>query len=301
MASVFALNNYELLVRTVVWVYRAYRSRGFSYDYFASELEAWFDAVRKYLPPPSAEPIGAVYRWMCDHHRDFVELAGAPPRSLLTLDPGWQPFREEFLAALRRGDHRAALRMSEERVKDARDVVALYLEVFQPAMYEIGAFWECGDVSVAQEHLATAIVGRIMASLYPQILGQARLKGRAVITAVPNEQHELGARMAADLLEIDGWDVRYLGANTPIEDLLLMIQAVRPVFVGLSVSVTFNVHRAQQVVSAIRSVSDFQNTRVLAGGRVFLEMPRVGGSIGADGVAGSATEAVEVARQWWKA
>jgi len=34
-------------------------------------------------------------------------------------------------------------------------------------MYRIGLFWERNDISVAEEHVATAIIGRITAALYP--------------------------------------------------------------------------------------------------------------------------------------
>ncbi len=45
MATVFSIGNYELLARTVPWVYRAYSAHNFSYDYFPLELKTWVDAI----------------------------------------------------------------------------------------------------------------------------------------------------------------------------------------------------------------------------------------------------------------
>jgi methanogenic corrinoid protein MtbC1 len=53
-----------------------------------------------------------------------------------------------------------------------------------------------------------------MVDIYP-----SQAKGKAVITAAPNEFYEIGAWMISDILEFDGWEVRYLGANTPVNDL----------------------------------------------------------------------------------
>jgi hypothetical protein len=57
MLTVFRLNNYDLLVRTVPWVYRAYHSRGFSYDYFPIELLSWKSAVTNCIGESEAAPI----------------------------------------------------------------------------------------------------------------------------------------------------------------------------------------------------------------------------------------------------
>ncbi|MDD3258185.1 MAG: hypothetical protein PHN97_01925, partial [Smithellaceae bacterium] len=51
MSTVFEFNSFELLVKTVPWVYRSYHSHGFSFDYFPLELEAWKKAVSQFLSP----------------------------------------------------------------------------------------------------------------------------------------------------------------------------------------------------------------------------------------------------------
>ena len=55
MITVFKIGSYELLARTVPWVYRAYHARGFSYDYFPVELAAWKHAVERCLGDNSNE------------------------------------------------------------------------------------------------------------------------------------------------------------------------------------------------------------------------------------------------------
>ncbi len=50
MATVLTLGNYQLLARTLPWVYRAYHNRTFSFDYFPLELRHWIAAVEHFIP-----------------------------------------------------------------------------------------------------------------------------------------------------------------------------------------------------------------------------------------------------------
>jgi len=79
-----------------------------------------------------------------------------------------------------------------------------FVHVVQPAMYAVGARWENGLFSVAQEHLASAMVSRIMTSVSSFGFSSAPHRGKAVISSAVNEFHEIGAWMIASCLESDG-------------------------------------------------------------------------------------------------
>ncbi len=64
MESVFTLFNPEVLVETILWVFRAYRSHGFSRTYWPAQLEAWLVVLKEQLPPNTFEEIYPYYRWM---------------------------------------------------------------------------------------------------------------------------------------------------------------------------------------------------------------------------------------------
>lgn len=298
MSNVFFLNQYELLVKTMVWVYRIYHTRGFSYDYFPFELRAWIDAVERYLAPEHQEQILAIYQWMIRSHTAMISLAeqasDRPGKELLTRDGRMQ----RFLDALLGGDQAEALVMAHE-IKDLAGFEAFLLEVRQPSMYEIGNLWEKGVVSVAQEHLASSIVGRVLLELYTAILVLASkpVRGRAVITAAPNEFHEIGAWMVSDLLELDGWQIRYLGANASQEDLLQLLDDFDPQLLALSVTMPFNLDKVKDIITEVRKKEAHRSMKIMVGGGVFLTMPDIWSELGADAAAGDAREATLVARR----
>jgi methanogenic corrinoid protein MtbC1 len=167
-------------------------------------------------------------------------------------------------------------------------------------MVEIGRLWEIGDITVAQEHLASSLVSRVMASLYPRILVAQHTLGKAVVTTSPNEYHELGARMVADVLETDGWDAYFLGANTPRKDLVQMLLDRRPELLLISVAMFFNLVRAQEIVEAVRAREELRDIRIMIGGRALLHDPGLWRRLGADGWGADAVQAAALAKSWWE-
>jgi methanogenic corrinoid protein MtbC1 len=93
-----------------------------------------------------------------------------------------------------------------------------------PALVEIGELWQAHELTVAQEHLAS---GAIRASLLRLLADQrANVRGSAVLACAPGEWHEIGLLMLAILLRADGWQVAYLGPNTPVDDALSLARGL---------------------------------------------------------------------------
>lgn len=300
MATVFNLSSWELLVQTVPWIYRTYGARNFSADYFLRELDVWQTAIRDCLEPsPAREAILAVYSWLTEHHEDLLKLSRSAAEQALSVPHEINAMQQAFLALLLQGDSQGCLRLVDQSVHTPAELKSFYLDVVWPSMHRIGQLWEANQISVAEEHLATAIVGRVMAMLYPRFARFTVTRGRAVVSAGPNEFHEIGARMVADFLELDGWDVAYLGANTPAPELLALLKQQRPFLLALSVATVFNIERARQVIQLIRDTPETQGLRVLVGGLALANLPGLWQDIGADGYAADAQSAADACTAWW--
>jgi methanogenic corrinoid protein MtbC1 len=91
-----------------------------------------------------------------------------------------------------------------------------FLQVLTPALVEVGERWASGAVSVAQEHLASSTVRAALQTLLSD--QRADVRGTAVLACAPGERHEIGLLMLAVMLRSDGWQVAYLGADTPCAD-----------------------------------------------------------------------------------
>lgn len=67
--------NADVLVETVLWVFRAYRSRGFSDAYWAAQLNGWVEILREELSPETFHEVYPVYEWMQVNIPLFVRLS----------------------------------------------------------------------------------------------------------------------------------------------------------------------------------------------------------------------------------
>jgi methanogenic corrinoid protein MtbC1 len=97
-----------------------------------------------------------------------------------------------------------------------------FVGLLTPALVAIGTLWESGEIGVAQEHLASGTVRSGLQKLLSDPRGG--LRGAAVLACAPGEQHEIGLLMLAVLLRADGWQVAYLGADTPCGDALALAE-----------------------------------------------------------------------------
>ena len=75
MVSLFAAYSPEVLVDTVIWVFRAYRSHGFSLAYWPAQLDTWLEIMRTSLSPKAYEEIAPFYVWMLVNQASFAALS----------------------------------------------------------------------------------------------------------------------------------------------------------------------------------------------------------------------------------
>lgn len=183
-----------------------------------------------------------------------------------------------YLDALRAADGPGAYRVATEGLREGLTTPQLYQRVIAPAMHEIGLLWQQGALTVADEHLATALTNRVLSALRGPPGGEpgggaaARKGGRVLLAAVEGEQHALGLRMAADVLEEAGYEPLYLGADVPTEALLRAVESLSPDLVGLAATMPELAARLQAVAGEVRRAHP--HLGLLVGGQA--ASPRIG-------------------------
>ncbi len=122
-------------------------------------------------------------------------------------------WRDAALAAVERM-HGVELRRRLERGLVSLGVPLFLDQVAGPVLVEIGQRWRAGRMSIAHEHLATAV--------FRQVLGWVRETAEAgdrapavVVATLPRQIHEGGAMLVAAAAACEGWQVVYLGVDLP--------------------------------------------------------------------------------------
>lgn len=201
---------------------------------------------------------------------------------------------QAYLEALRSCDRRRAWHVVDRAVGSGLDLQSLYLGVFQPALQEIGRLWQRNILSVAEEHLATAITQSSMARLYA-FRSLPPGNGRTLVAAcAETERHAVGLRMLCDFAELDGWDTYCIGSAVPAADLIRMTRDRQPDVIALSASIAPHLPQLRRAIDGLRALE--LCPVVLVGGRPFTEQPDLGEAIGADLVASDAGAAVDLLR-----
>jgi MerR family transcriptional regulator, light-induced transcriptional regulator len=162
---------------------------------------------------------------------------------------------ESYLDHLVAGRRLECRRVLASLLEAGTPLRTIYERLFQDSLYEVGALWESGRASVATEHLATAITEDLLTAVFPSVIPE-RTNGRsAVVSCVGSEYHQIGGRIVADTLELGGWDVKFLGANTPEQALVDVVRTRPPDFLALSVSLLAHLASAERAIRLIRDVA----------------------------------------------
>jgi len=180
-----------------------------------------------------------------------------------------EPFYKAYLALLLEGKRLECGRMVQQLLDRDIDIKVLYTELFQRSLYEVGELWELNRISVAREHLVTAITEGLLNLVYPRLFDSERppVSRKAVISCAANEYHQIGGKMVADIFEMNGWEGHFLGANTPVDQMISYIDDTKPDLLGLSLSVYFSIASLKTGVEAVRAT--FPNLDIVVGGQAF--------------------------------
>lgn len=172
-----------------------------------------------------------------------------------------------YQSALLSGNRSVCSKIVTELIQAETPIKELYIHLFQRSLYEVGKLWEQNKISVATEHVSTAITEGLINLCYPLLFSAEHGGKKAVITCTPGEYHQIGARMVADYFELFGWDGYFLGSGTPDDELIKFIREHHPDLLAISISVSFNLGNLMKLVLKIQY--QFPSMPILVGGQAF--------------------------------
>jgi len=180
--------------------------------------------------------------------------------------------RQAYLDALHIGSGRTADRVVRDVLDAGVTANAIYLDLFQPTAYHIGELWQRNVFSVAQEHLATAIIERQMVDLHAHFKPRREQGRTVVIGCVEHEMHHMGSRMVADFFEQDGWTVHYLGGDVPPSALIAIAREMKADLIGLKAQLVTYLPAVTAFVQQLAR-HGLDGIPVMVGGLPFVEQP----------------------------
>jgi methanogenic corrinoid protein MtbC1 len=164
----------------------------------------------------------------------------------------------ETVARLREQWIDACLAYEEQRAEQIlNQAFALYspetvaIELLQRAVAQIGDGWYEGDVTVQQEHFCSSLVMRRLEALVMAAPAPIR-PGRILAACPPEESHVIGLLLLTFLLRRRGWEVVYLGANVPVQQLETTVEVIHPDLVIMSAQLLYTASTLKEAAAALK-------------------------------------------------
>jgi excisionase family DNA binding protein len=200
-------------------------------------------------------------------------------------------YADRLVERLLHDDEAGAFALIESAMTGGMDVADVYLQLLRPALDTIGARWARDEITVADEHRASAIVLRLIGRLGPRFSRRGRKRGTILLGAPPGERHGIPTAMLRDLLRGQGFDVIDLGPDVPVDSWTATVAATpRLRAVGLCATTEGNDGNVRAAIDAVRAATTA--AVVLGGGGIVDEAHALG--LGATCFSGSFPDAVQV-------
>jgi len=293
LAVAISVGKPELFAEQVRWAASLFEARNVAIANIKRSLESLGKVLEKELPENSQAVVA-----------DYVSAAlaamdMAPPTTPaeITTDSDEGKLAASYLLALLEGDRPKAISMVHAAASKGASVADLYLRVLAPAQREVGRMWLNDEINIAEEHFATATTKMVMSQLSGRAEAKARNGKTVVAASVPDNQHDLGLQMVADVFELNGWRTIALGANVPAVDLVQAVESFQADLLLISAALGKQLPIVRDTIAAIRQYDSTRHTKVLVGGTAFAGLADLAEQYGANGYAANAIDALHLANQ----
>lgn len=161
----------------------------------------------------------------------------------------------EYLSALLVGDRVGCARIVEQVLSQNTPIRRVHVELFQASLYEVGERWATNQISVATEHLATAVTESLLNELYSRLPAPGRVGKTVLVAGLQPELHQVGGKIVADTFEMHGWNSLYLGGNVPADELCRLVRETQPDLIALSLAIDFNLPGLRRAIDQLQRES----------------------------------------------
>jgi len=203
----------------------------------------------------------------------------------------------EWLADMNEDD--ALVLANRMLLEDQKDPMRV-LDLCRAAMDIVGKRFEEGEYFLPELVLAGEMLDNIGAVAKPLIKaaggGAVQTHGKVLIGTVHGDLHDIGKNIVSFMLDINGFEVKDIGVDVPVQTFIEEIRAYQPQVVGLSGFLTLAFDSMKETIAAFEQAGIREEFKIMIGGGQIDETVRA--YTGADAFGVNAVEAVALCRNW---
>jgi 5-methyltetrahydrofolate--homocysteine methyltransferase len=200
----------------------------------------------------------------------------------------------ELFEGVVNGQYEIVQQKVNEALKSGVDPAVILNEGMIPAMAEVGRRFEEGEFFVPEMLVAARAMQHGMELLTPHLQkGKVKSKGKVAIGTVKGDLHDIGKNLVGMMLEGAGFEIQDLGNDVSPEK---FVEAARSGanIVAISALLSTTMINMKDAIEALADANLPNKTFVIVGGAPLTE--GYAKSIGADGYAPDASQAVNIAK-----
>lgn len=292
-------DNPETIFNILPWMYHAFNSQGFSYDYFLLLYDIWEVCIENILDEQSKKKFHLTLQQLKQTHTELINQSEHYSTVSIEIPKEYQQLKEEFMQSLLHGDQNKAKSLFKNSVNTPAELQVFYKYIIYPAMCDVGIAWQKGLITPAHEHLATTILLNILSRVYETTPIPEVDKKEIIVATTTNEYHEVGALMLTSAFQLHGWDVEYFGTAATEDELVSAVKEKKPFILALSVSMPFNIKPTKKLIERIREFD--KDLKIMVGGNAFNSKTLSKNKCGADIYLKDIDDALNEAALWLEA
>ena len=189
---------------------------------------------------------------------------------------------DRLFETLINGDRPLAQKLVRMAVEETNDAEGILTEVLWPLYEHVETLSREDKITRLAHRFATRQL-RVLVDQTSCLLEQAERVGRTVLAVCgPSDPDELGAQIAVDLLEANGFSVRFPGGDIPADEVLAQVHQTQPDVLLFFASSPSDLPEIRGIIDHMREIQACPNTQIVVGGGVFTRAEGLAEEIGAD-------------------
>ena len=269
-------SNYKILFDYMEHSYSMFISRGVDERFFLTFYKVVITQANNILYNSISHDIESLYFMLISDHEKLI--ANSKKRQS-TKQKDFVD--EELYNLIMNGEYDKANELVFSSTNSLEEFASFFDRKLVPILIKIGHEWELGNISVAKEHLGTAVIEHIIDNFVSKKFDINENKNKKVVVAAPEgELHYLGVKTIFNILKMLKYEVYYLSVDTPNEDLADLIVEFNPDIVFLSVVLESNLVSLKELTLILQEKQNF-NSKIYIGGKVLEKLDKIEETFGA--------------------
>ena len=204
---------------------------------------------------------------------------------------------DRLLDAMSNMREQESLDIVNDLLSSGEDPLAI-LDTCTRAMETVGNRFETGEYFLPELIMAGEILKQISELVKPKLQGDAGIekRGRVLIGTVKGDIHDIGKDIVTFLLDVNGFEVKDIGIDVPVDRFIQEIESFQPQVVGLSGLLTLAYDAMKETIEAIVQAGHREKVKIMIGGGQMSE--KVCEYVGADAYGEDAVAGVALTKKW---